>query len=62
VTLRRFAMGFLLLALAAASPVAARAEFHAAISGGAYLPSGTSSFGALESLPSASLSVRTASR
>lgn len=56
-TLRRLATGLLLLALAAASPVAARAEFNAAISGGAYLPSGTSSFGVLEALPSASLSV-----
>lgn len=47
----------LLLALLAAAPGAARAEFNAAISGGAYLPSGTSPFGALQVRPSASLSV-----
>ena len=55
-TLRRFATA-LLLAVAAASPVVARAELHAAISGGVYLPSGTSSFGVLEARPAAALSV-----
>ena len=55
-TLRRCATHLLLLALLAA-PAAARPEINAAISGGAYLPSGTSSFGVLEALPSASLSV-----
>ncbi len=55
-TLRRCASRLLLLALLA-SPAATRAEITAAISGGAYLPSGTSSFGVLEAAPAASLSV-----
>jgi hypothetical protein len=57
VTLRRTAGLLLLLSLLAASPATARAEFTAAISGGAYLPSGTSPYGALQVRPSASLAV-----
>ena len=56
-TLRRHAGCLVLLALLAASPSPARAEIFAAISGGAYLPSGTSSFGAFQARPSASLAV-----
>jgi hypothetical protein len=57
VTLRRCAGSLLLLALVVASPAPARAEFTAAISGGVYLPSGTSPFGAFQVRPAASLSV-----
>jgi hypothetical protein len=57
VTFRRLAGPLLILALLAAAPATARAEFNAAISGGAYLPSGTSPFGALQARPSASLAV-----
>ena len=56
-TLRRPAACLVLLALLAASPSPARAEIFAAISGGAYLPSGTSSFGPFQARASASLSV-----
>jgi hypothetical protein len=57
VNLRRPASCLVALALLAASPSPARAEVFAAISGGAYLPSGTSPYGALVSRPSASLAV-----
>jgi hypothetical protein len=57
VTLRRCATGLLVIALAAASPVAARAEIYAAISGGAYVPTGTSGYGSFQTRPSASLAV-----
>ena len=57
VTLLRFAGSLLLVALLAAAPATAHAEFTAGISGGAYLPSGTSSFGAFQARPSASLAV-----
>ncbi len=56
-TLRRSAGPLLLLALLAVAPATGRAEFTAAISGGAYLPSGTSPFGTYQVRPSASLSV-----
>jgi hypothetical protein len=56
VSLRRSIGPLLLLALLA-SPVAARAEFAASISGGVYLPSGTSPFGSFQVRPSAALSV-----
>jgi hypothetical protein len=46
-----------LVALAAASPSPARAEFYAAISGGAWIPTGTSPYGTIETRPTASLSV-----
>ena len=55
-TLRRLA-GPLLLVLLAAAPSPARAEFTAAISGGVYLPSGSSPYGAFQVRPSASLAV-----
>ena len=47
----------LLLAVVAlaASPSPARAELYAAISGGAFLPTGTSPYGTLETRPTASL-------
>jgi hypothetical protein len=57
VTLRRYATGILLLALVASSPGAARAEFYAAISGGAYLPTGTTPYGSFQARPTASLAV-----
>jgi hypothetical protein len=57
VTLRRHAGCLVLLALLAASPAPARAEIFAAISGGAYLPSGTSPYGAMQARASASLAV-----
>jgi hypothetical protein len=58
VTLRRRATGLLfLLALVAASPLPARAEFYAAMSGGAYLPNGTSPYGTFLARPMASLAV-----
>jgi len=57
VTFRRSAGPLLLLALLSAAPATARAEFSAAISGGAYLPSGSSPFGAFQARPSAALSV-----
>jgi hypothetical protein len=56
VTFRGWAGG-LLLALAAASPAPARAEFTTSISGGVYLPSGTSPYGTFQVRPTASLSV-----
>jgi hypothetical protein len=46
-----------LVALAAASPSPARAELYAAISGGAWLPTGTSPYGTIETRPTASLAV-----
>ena len=46
-----------LVALAAASPAPARAELYAAISGGAFIPTGTSPYGTLETRPTASLAV-----
>jgi hypothetical protein len=45
------------VALAAASPTPARAEAWAAISGGVWIPTGASPYGALETRPTASLSV-----
>jgi hypothetical protein len=57
VTLRRCATGLLLLAVVAVSPVPARAEFYAAISGGAYLPSAASPYGTFQARPTASLAV-----
>ena len=56
-TLRRLAGRFLLVVLLTAFAAPARAELYAAISGGAYLPSGTSSFGSFQVRPSASLAV-----
>lgn len=55
--LRRPAVRLLLLALLTAFAGPARAEIYAAISGGAYLPSGTSSFGTYQVRPSASVAV-----
>jgi hypothetical protein len=57
VNLRRPAGCLLVLAVLAASPSPARAEVFAAISGGAYLPSGTSPYGAVQARPTASLAV-----
>jgi len=57
VTLRRLVGRLFLVALLTAFAVPARAEIYAAISGGAYLPSGTSSFGSFQVRPSASLAV-----
>jgi hypothetical protein len=56
VTLRRYA-SIVLLALVVAAPAPALAEFTAAISGGVYLPSGTSPYGTFQVRPTASLSV-----
>ncbi len=55
--LRRPAGLIVALALLSASPCPARAEIFAAISGGAYLPSGTSPYGGMQARPSASLAV-----
>jgi len=46
-----------LVVLLAATPALARAEFWAAISGGAYIPTGTSPFGSFQARPTASLAV-----
>jgi hypothetical protein len=46
-----------LFALSAASPSPARAELYAAISGGAWIPTGTSPYGTIETRPTASLAV-----
>ncbi len=51
VTLRRLAGRLLLVVLLTAFAEPARAELYAAISGGAYLPSGTSSFGSVPGAP-----------
>ena len=56
-TLARAARLAPLLALLAAAPSPARAEFWAAISGGVYVPTGTSSFGAYQTRPTASVAV-----
>ena len=56
-TLRRLAGRLFLVVLLTAFAAPTRAELYAAISGGAYLPSGTSSFGTFQVRPSASLAV-----
>jgi hypothetical protein len=45
------------IALAAASPSPARAELYAAISGGVFIPTGTSPYGAIETRPTAALAI-----
>lgn len=55
--LRRPALRLLLVVLLTALAGPARAELYAAISGGAYLPSGTSSFGTYQVRPTASVAV-----
>jgi len=57
VTLARPVRFLFLVVLLAAAPALARAELWAAISGGAYIPSATSAFGALQARPTASLAV-----
>ena len=57
VTLARSVRSLLLVAFFAAAPSPAGAEFWAAISGGAYLPTGTSDFGSFQARPTASLAV-----
>jgi hypothetical protein len=57
VTLARAVRCLFLVILLAAAPALARAEFWAAISGGAYIPVGTSPFGAFQARPTASLAV-----
>jgi hypothetical protein len=57
VTLRRLAGRLLLVVALTALAEPARAELYAAISGGAYLPSGTSSFGTYQVRPSAALAI-----
>jgi hypothetical protein len=57
VNLSRAARSLSLAVLLAASPSPARAEFWAAISGGAYFPTGTSAYGAYQVRPTASLAV-----
>lgn len=56
-TLRRLAGRLLLVAILTAFATPARAEIYAAISGGAYLPSGSSPFGTYQVRPAASLAV-----
>ena len=56
-TLARAVRPLFLAALFAAAPSPARGEYWAAISGGAYIPTGTSPFGALQARPTASLAV-----
>jgi hypothetical protein len=57
VNLRRSASALVAVLLLAASPSPARAGFWAAISGGAWIATGTSIYGSLESRPTASLAV-----
>jgi hypothetical protein len=57
VTLARVVRPLLLVALLASPPSLARAELWAAISGGAYIPTGTSPFGSFQARPAASLAV-----
>jgi hypothetical protein len=58
VTFPRTGRLLLLVALLAAAPSAARADFWTAtISGGAYVPTGTSPFGAFQTRPAASVAV-----
>jgi len=57
VTLSRAARLAPLLALLTLAPSPARAEFWAAISGGVYVPTGTSSFGPYQVRPTASVAV-----
>lgn len=56
-TLARAVRCLFLVVLLAATPALARAEFWAAISGGAYIPTGTSPFGSFQARPTASLTV-----
>jgi hypothetical protein len=57
VTLARAVRSLFLVVLLAATPALARAELWAAISGGAYIPTGTSPFGSFQARPTASLAV-----
>jgi len=57
VTLARAVRSLFLVVLLAAAPALARADLWAAISGGAYVPTGTSPFGAFQARPTASLAV-----
>lgn len=56
-TLWRVARSLLVVVLLACGPSVARAELWAAISGGAYIPTGTSPFGSFQTRPTASLAV-----
>jgi len=57
VTLPRVACSVVLMALLAGAPSPARADLWAAISGGAYVPTGTSPYGSFQTRPTASLAV-----
>jgi len=57
VTLARAVRPLFLAVLLGAAPSPARAEFWAAMSGGVYVPTGTSPFGAYQTRPTASLAV-----
>jgi hypothetical protein len=57
VTLPRAVRSLFLVAFLAAAPALARADLWAAISGGAYVPTGTSPFGAFQARATASVAV-----
>jgi len=57
VTLARVVCSVVLVALLAGAPSSTRAEIWAAISGGAYVPTGTSPYGSFQTRPTASLAV-----